>query len=77
MRCVGNAAIDGPPNLPAHDAARLLAVIKADPNLRAIPVVVVSGSNAESDIARAYDEQVAAYIAAETAGGSIYSPVLA
>jgi len=49
-------------NLPMMNGHEVLAVIKAVPNLRAIPVVVVSGSNAESDIARAYDEQVAAYI---------------
>jgi two-component system, chemotaxis family, response regulator Rcp1 len=49
-------------NLPMMNGHEVLAVIKTDPNLRAIPVVVVSGSNAESDIARAYDEQVAAYI---------------
>jgi CheY-like chemotaxis protein len=49
-------------NLPGMNGHEVLAVIKADPNLRAIPVIVMSGSNAESDIAQAYDEQVAAYI---------------
>ena len=49
-------------NLPMMNGHEVLAVIKADPNLRAIPVIVMSGSQAESDIARAYDEQVAGYI---------------
>jgi CheY-like chemotaxis protein len=49
-------------NLPLMNGHEVLAVIKADPNLRAIPVIVMSGSQAESDIARAYDEQVAAYV---------------
>jgi len=49
-------------NLPMMNGHEVLAVIKADPNLRAIPVIVMSGSQAESDIARAYDEQVAAYV---------------
>ena len=49
-------------NLPGMNGHEVLAAIKADPNLRAIPVVVVSGSNAEGDIAQAYDEQVTAYI---------------
>ena len=49
-------------NLPGMNGHKVLAAIKADPNLRAIPVIVMSGSTAESDIARAYDEQVAAYI---------------
>jgi CheY-like chemotaxis protein len=49
-------------NLPRRSGHDVLGVIKADPDLRAIPVIVISGSRAESDIARAYDEQVAAYI---------------
>jgi chemotaxis family two-component system response regulator Rcp1 len=49
-------------NLPRMTGHEVLAAIKADPNLRAIPVVMISSSAMESDIARAYDEQVAAYI---------------
>jgi CheY-like chemotaxis protein len=41
---------------------QVLAEMKADPQLRPIPVVIVSGSRAEADIARAYDEQIAAYV---------------
>lgn len=48
--------------LPRVDGYEVLAMMKADPELRSIPVVVVSGSHAESDLARAYDHQVAAYI---------------
>lgn len=36
--------------------------MKADARLRTIPVVVVSGSSAESDVARAYEEQIVGYI---------------
>jgi len=49
-------------NLPGMNGHEVLAGIKADPNLRAIPVIVMSGSHAEGDISQAYDEQVAAYI---------------
>ena len=48
--------------LPRVDGHEVLAAMKADPKLRSIPVVVVSGSPGESDLARAYDQQVAAYI---------------
>jgi two-component system, chemotaxis family, response regulator Rcp1 len=46
--------------LPRVDGYEVLAMMKADPELRSIPVVVVSGSHA--DLARAYDHQIAAYI---------------
>src|SRR5690242_13290163 len=41
-------------NLPRMTGHEVLAAIKADPNLRAIPVVMISSSEIESDIARAY-----------------------
>jgi CheY-like chemotaxis protein len=34
--------------------------MKADPQLRTIPVIVVSGSDREADVARAYDAQISA-----------------
>lgn len=42
-------------NLPRKDGREVLAEIKADPDLRTIPVVVLTTSSAEEDIARMYD----------------------
>ena len=49
-------------SLPRMNGHELLAEMKSDTRLRSIPVVVVSGSRAATDIARAYDEQIAGYI---------------
>ena len=49
-------------NLPKKDGFQLLAEMKVDPELKTVPVIVVSGSDRESDIARAYSLQVAAYL---------------
>jgi CheY-like chemotaxis protein len=38
--------------LPRVDGHEVLAAMKADPELRSIPVVVVSGSRSESDLVR-------------------------
>lgn len=42
-------------NLPRKDGREVLAEIKEDPDLRRIPVVILTSSQAEQDIARAYD----------------------
>ena len=49
-------------NLPRTDGHEVLASMKTDPHLRTIPVVVISGSSAPSDLRRAYEGQVAGYI---------------
>ena len=49
-------------SLPKVDGYQVLAAMKADPVLRRIPVVVISSSSREIDIARAYDAQVPAYL---------------
>lgn len=49
-------------NLPKISGHDVLAEIKRDPDLRRIPVVVISGSSAESDLRRAYDSQIAGYL---------------
>jgi two-component system, chemotaxis family, response regulator Rcp1 len=49
-------------NLPKKDGFQVLAEMKANPHLTRIPVIVVSGSAQESDISRAYDLQIAAYL---------------
>lgn len=42
-------------NLPGKSGHDVLAEIKADPKLRAIPVVVLTTSGAVEDVARSYD----------------------
>jgi two-component system, chemotaxis family, response regulator Rcp1 len=49
-------------NLPRKDGREVLAAIKADNLLRRIPVVVLTTSRAEADIARAYDLHANCYI---------------
>ncbi|MGZ3298209.1 MAG: response regulator [Asticcacaulis sp.] len=48
--------------LPGISGRDLLEIIKADPALRHIPVVVLSGSVAEQDIARSYNLHASAYV---------------
>lgn len=49
-------------NLPRKDGREVLAEIKEDPGLRRIPVIVLTTSQAESDIARAYELHANCYI---------------
>jgi CheY-like chemotaxis protein len=49
-------------NLPKVDGYEVLRAMKVDPVLRRIPVVAISGSKSDIDIARAYDEQISAYL---------------
>lgn len=50
-------------NLPRKDGRELLAELKSDPDLRTIPVVVLTTSKADQDILRAYQLQANCYIA--------------
>ena len=49
-------------NMPKKDGREALKEIKADANLRQIPVVVLTTSNAEEDIVRSYDIGANSYI---------------
>jgi len=49
-------------NLPRRDGREILGEIKADEDLRTIPVVVLTTSEAEEDIARSYDLGANAYV---------------
>ena len=49
-------------NLPKKDGREVLREIKEDNNFRNIPVVILTTSNAEKDILRAYDLHANAYI---------------
>lgn len=48
-------------NLPGTDGREILQVIKSHPKLQAIPVVVLTTSDAESDVAEAYRLHANAY----------------
>ena len=69
LRRIGNYAGAPRPDLvfldlamPKVDGFRVLEEMKADPELRRIPVVVMSSSSAQKDLARAYDAQISAYL---------------
>jgi len=49
-------------NLPRMDGRELLAEVKGDPNLRRIPVVILTTSKAEEDILKTYDLHANCYI---------------
>ncbi len=48
--------------MPRKDGREALKEIKADPDLRRIPIVVLTTSNAEEDILRSYDLGVNSYV---------------
>ena len=49
-------------NLPRKSGSEVLAEIKGDPDLSTIPVVVLTTSEAEEDVMRAYRQHANAYI---------------
>ena len=49
-------------NMPKKDGREVLGELKADPDLRRIPVVVLTTSQAEADVARTYDLGANSYV---------------
>jgi CheY-like chemotaxis protein len=49
-------------NLPKMDGREVLAAVKEDPQLRTIPVVVLTTSEAEEDVIRSYALHANAYV---------------
>lgn len=49
-------------NLPLKDGREVLEEVKSDQELKRIPVIVLTTSNAETDILHTYDNYVNAYI---------------
>ena len=49
-------------NLPRLDGREVLAIVKNDPELRRIPVVVLTTSESEEDVLRSYDLHANAYV---------------
>ncbi|HEX4658897.1 MAG TPA: response regulator [Streptosporangiaceae bacterium] len=49
-------------NLPRRDGLEVLAELKSDPELRVIPVVILTTSQAEEDILRSYSLHANAYV---------------
>jgi CheY-like chemotaxis protein len=49
-------------NLPRKDGREVLAEIKADPRLKTIPVVILTTSQADQDVARSYELNANCYV---------------
>ncbi len=49
-------------NLPRMDGREVLAIVKSDESLRRIPLVVLTTSDSQDDIARSYDLHANAYV---------------
>jgi len=49
-------------NLPRKDGRAVLAEVKADPDLKRIPVVILTTSRAEEDVLRAYNLHANCYV---------------
>ncbi len=54
-------------NLPRKDGREVLAELKADPVLKKIPVIVMTGSTAKQDILKSYELSANCYITKPTA----------
>lgn len=57
--------------MPRKDGRQALAEIKDDPNLRSIPIVILTTSGADEDIARSYDLGANSYIRKPVSFGAL------
>lgn len=62
-------------NMPRMNGLELLAVLKADPELRRIPIIMLTTSRAEQDVWRSYDLHVNAYIPKPVSVGEFFEVV--
>jgi CheY-like chemotaxis protein len=68
LRCRKNAKLDQPDlvlldlNLPKTNGQEVLAELKMDQDLKRIPVIVLTTSQAEEDVLRAYNSYASGYI---------------
>ncbi|WP_394743368.1 response regulator [Natronococcus roseus] len=53
-------------NLPGRDGCEVLEMIRDNPRLKPLPVLVLTSSEAEEDIARCYDARANAYLTKPT-----------
>ncbi len=58
-------------NMPQLDGREALAEIKKDPDLRRIPIVILTTSRAEEDVLRSYDLGVNSYISKPVTFGAL------
>ena len=62
-------------NLPRLSGREVLAIVKADPDLLRIPVVVLTTAEAEEDVGRSYDLHANAYVTKPVGFASFVSVV--
>lgn len=62
-------------NLPRKDGREVLATIKEDPDLKRIPVVVLTTSTDEKDVLEAYEHRANAYIVKPVDFGQFFKAV--
>jgi CheY-like chemotaxis protein len=62
-------------NLPGRNGLEVLAELKADPDLRIIPVVILTTSQADEDILRSYSLHANAYVSKPVEAGSFMSVI--
>jgi CheY-like chemotaxis protein len=53
-------------NLPGRDGCAVIEAIRAEPRLQRLPVIVLTSSEADEDVARCYDASANAYLAKPT-----------
>ena len=58
-------------NMPGRDGRETLGIVKTDPALRRIPVVILTTSSTERDIVTSYDQGANSYIVKPTTSASL------